>query len=273
MPTFCKLIEVADNMCQLLGMSCKEPANINFSFEGFRARGGLTDEHKDGWGIAFYRNNGFDVIVDHQPAADSVLAAEIMNADIKSKTIIAHIRKATIGDVKLSNCHPFKRELWGKTWLFCHNGDLKNFSPELNSRFQAEGDTDSELAFCFLLQCVEQEFGMREPTSKELFHALGVFSREIENFGTFNIIFSNGELLYTYCSTALAYVERKFPFTTVSLVDKNVSLDLSKYNTQHDKMIVIATKPLTSNENWQVYQHGESRMFKEGDVLYTRILG
>jgi len=260
-------------MCQLLGMSCKEPANINFSFEGFRARGGLTDEHKDGWGIAFFRNNSFDVFLDHQPAANSALADEIHSADIKSKTIIAHIRKATVGDVKIANCHPFKRELWGKTWLFCHNGDLKNFAPELNGRYQSEGDTDSELAFCLLLQRLEKEFGAREPESVELFHALDVFAREIESFGIFNIIFSDGELLYTYCSTALAYVERQYPFTTVTLVDKNVSLDLSKHNTQQDKMIVIATKPLTTNESWKVYQHGESIMFSEGSVLHTRILG
>jgi predicted glutamine amidotransferase len=260
-------------MCQLLGMSCKEPANINFSFEGFRARGGLTDEHKDGWGIAFYRNNSFDVFLDHEPAANSVLADEIHSAGIKSKTIIAHIRKATVGEVKLTNCHPFQRELWGKTWLFCHNGDLKNFAPELTGTFQAQGDTDSELAFCLLLQRLEQEFGTHEPNSAELFHALDVFVREIESFGIFNIIFSNGDLLYTYCSTSLAYVERQFPFTTVTLVDKDVSLDLSKHNTQHDKMIVVATKPLTTNESWKVYQHGESRMFKEGDVLHMRLLG
>ncbi len=260
-------------MCQLLGMSCKEPANINFSFEGFRARGGLTDEHKDGWGIAFYRNNRFDVFVDHQPAAHSALADEIHSAGFKSKTIIAHIRKATVGDVKIANCHPFKRELWGKTWLFCHNGDLKNFAPELHGKYEVHGDTDSELAFCLLLQRLEQEFGEREPESADLFHALDVFSREIESFGVFNIIFSNGELLYTYCSTALAYVERQYPFTTVTLVDTNVSLDLSKHNTQRDKMIVVVTKPLTSNESWKLYQHGESRMFKDGDVLHVRVLG
>jgi predicted glutamine amidotransferase len=259
-------------MCQLLGMSCKEPASINFSFEGFRARGGLTDEHKDGWGIAFFRNNSFDVFVDHQPAANSALADEIHSADIKSKTIIAHIRKATVGEVKISNCHPFKRELWGKTWLFCHNGDLKNFNPQLNGKYKAFGDTDSELAFCLLLQRLEEKFGSQEPVSTDLFYALDSFTRDIEYFGVFNIIFSNGDLLYTYCSTALAYVERKYPFTTVTLVDKNLSLDLSKHNTQQDKMIVVATKPLTSNESWEIYQRGESKMFKDGDLLHARSL-
>ncbi|MBP1152984.1 putative glutamine amidotransferase [Methylocaldum sp. RMAD-M] len=40
-------------MCQLLGMNCNVPTDICFSFEGFHVRGGLTDHHRDGWGIAF----------------------------------------------------------------------------------------------------------------------------------------------------------------------------------------------------------------------------
>jgi glutamine amidotransferase len=42
-------------MCQLLGMNCNTPTDILFSFEGFHRRGGLTDHHADGWGIAFLR--------------------------------------------------------------------------------------------------------------------------------------------------------------------------------------------------------------------------
>jgi len=190
-------------MCQLLGMSCKEPATINFSLEGFVARGGLTDEHKDGWGIGFFRNNAFDVFLDHEPASSSALAAEINSADIKSKTIIAHIRKATVGDVKLSNCHPFQRELRGKTWLFCHNGHLKDFNPPLTGQFQPQGDTDSELAFCYLLQQLELHLPEDSKDLGLLFDILNSLSREIEKFGVFNIILSNGELLFTFCSTAL----------------------------------------------------------------------
>jgi uncharacterized protein (DUF486 family) len=41
-------------MCQLLGMNCNVPTDICFSFSGFQARGGATDVHSDGWGIAFF---------------------------------------------------------------------------------------------------------------------------------------------------------------------------------------------------------------------------
>lgn len=101
-------------MCQLLGMSCKQPASIGFSFEGFRARGGLTDDHKDGWGFAFYRDQQAHIFLEDSPAAESQLAETIQKTAIKSNTIIAHIRKATVGEVKLTNCHPFHRNLWNR---------------------------------------------------------------------------------------------------------------------------------------------------------------
>jgi predicted glutamine amidotransferase len=71
---------------------------------------------------------------------------------IKSENVIAHIRKATQGAVALENCHPFVRELWGRYWVLAHNGDLKGFQPRLHGAFRPVGDTDSERAFCWLMQ-------------------------------------------------------------------------------------------------------------------------
>ena len=48
-------------MCQLLGMNCNVPTDICFSFTGFQARGGATDVHADGWGIAFFEERGVRV--------------------------------------------------------------------------------------------------------------------------------------------------------------------------------------------------------------------
>ncbi|MGB3611629.1 MAG: class II glutamine amidotransferase [Cellvibrio sp.] len=258
-------------MCQLLGMSCQEPATINFSLEGFRARGGLTDEHKDGWGIAFFEARGCQIFLDHQPAANSPLIDDIKARQIKSRTILAHIRKATFGDVSLRNCHPFQRELWGQTWVFSHNGDLHGFHPPLTGRYQPVGETDSERAFCYLLERLESYFPAatadNPPSHGVLHEALREVSLEIATHGTFNIMLSNGELLFTHCSTHLAYVERRYPFTRVTLVDSETSLDLSAHNSQDDRMVVIATKPLTRDETWVSYQPGQTLMFRAGLIV------
>jgi len=142
-------------MCQLLGMNCNTPTDIQFSFEGFAKRGGLTDEHADGWGIAFFEGSAARCFIDHRPASDSPVAELIRNYPIRSYNVISHIRKATVGQVKLQNCHPFIRELWGQAWVFAHNGDLKDFNPNLQGDFLPIGETDSELAFCLLLQTLK----------------------------------------------------------------------------------------------------------------------
>jgi predicted glutamine amidotransferase len=114
-------------MCQLLAMNCNVPTDIVFSFTGFAHRGGRTDTHHDGWGIAFFEGAGVRHFVDHQAAIVSPIAELIKRYPIKSTNVIAHIRKATQGHVALENCHPFVRELWGRYWVFAHNGDLKEF--------------------------------------------------------------------------------------------------------------------------------------------------
>ena len=43
---------------------------------------------------------------------------------IKTLLAIAHVRKKTRGRPALENTHPFKRTLWGRHWVFAHNGTL-----------------------------------------------------------------------------------------------------------------------------------------------------
>ena len=90
-------------------MNCNVPTDICFSFEGFCARGGKTDEHRDGWGIAFFEGLGCRTFIDVKPLIASPIAALIKNYPIHSTNVIAHIRKATQGEIKLENCHPFRR--------------------------------------------------------------------------------------------------------------------------------------------------------------------
>jgi hypothetical protein len=95
---------------------------------------------------------GIRHFVDKESAATSPLAHMLRSFPIKSHNVIAHVRKATMGAITLENCHPFVRELWGRYWVFAHNGDLKDFAPTLHGNFRPVGDTDSELAFCWLMQ-------------------------------------------------------------------------------------------------------------------------
>ena len=136
-------------MCQLLGMNANTPTDVMFSFTGFATR---AEEHKDGFGIAFFEGAGVRLLVDAQSARTSPVAEMVRRFPISSENIVAHIRKATQGRVALENTHPFVRELWGRYWVFAHNGDLKDFAPRLHGAFRPVGKTDSERAFCWLMQ-------------------------------------------------------------------------------------------------------------------------
>src|SRR3569623_36874 len=155
-------------MCQLLGMNCNVPTDIVFSFTGFATRGGRTDTHHDGWGIAFFEGAGVRHFVDYQAAVVLPVAELIKRWPIKSKNGIAHIRKVTQGRSARENCHPIVRELWGRYWVFAHNGDLKNFMPLLDGPYRPVGATDSERAFCYLLQQLRRRFGEAKLSDEDL---------------------------------------------------------------------------------------------------------
>ena len=252
-------------MCQLLGMNCNTPTDICFSFEGFRTRGGLTDVHTDGWGIAFFEGRGARMFLDPQASVGSPVAELVWRYPIHSTNVIAHIRKATHGRIALENTHPFQRELWGRYWVFAHNGNLKEFAPSLDGSFTPVGETDSELAFCWMLQELRTRFTTL-PDDAILNAALQELTAEIAAHGEFNYLLSNGDLLFAYCSTKLCYIVREAPFTVAHLKDQDVTIDFSQLTTPDDRVAVIATAPLTDNETWTPIAPGTLLTFRDGTV-------
>ena len=260
-------------MCQLLGMNCNAPTDVTFSFRGFAQRGGHTDQHTDGWGIAFFEGDasaggdkGLRHFVDHQPACESPVADLISRYPIKSRNVIAHIRKATQGRVALENCHPFVRELWGRYWVFAHNGDLKDFAPRLHGSFKPVGSTDSERAFCWIMQeLAKSHAGV--PSVPELTLTLRELAAQIVPHGTFNFLMSNGQALWAHASTSLYYVERRHPFTHATLNDEDLSIDFANHTSPTDRVAVVVTAPLTTNENWTAFVPGELKVFQNGGLM------
>ncbi|MDY6451471.1 class II glutamine amidotransferase [Acinetobacter faecalis] len=254
-------------MCQLLGMNCATPTDITFSFRGFSQRAGITSDHCDGFGIAFFEDKACRLFVDNQSAVESPIAELIRNYPIKSRNVIAHIRKATQGKITLENSHPFVRELWGRQWIFAHNGDLHGFEPTLSGRFTPIGNTDSELSFCYLLDQLVQKFGYEEPSLDQIFDLLLEVSPKIAEHGTFNFCLSNGKALFSYAVTKLHWLVREYPFQPAQLVDLDVEVDFSQHTTPEDRVAVITTEPLTQNEKWIVYKPGEMILFQHGQPI------
>ena len=252
-------------MCQLLALNCHNPTDASFSFRGFARRGGATADHTDGWGMAFFEGKGLRLFVDHQSAAHSPVSAFLREYPIKSRNIIAHVRKATSGDVRLENVHPFTRELWGRNWVFAHNGHLTGFEPHMHGSFTPVGQTDSELAFCWLLQELAKSHASL-PDVHELTLTLQELIPCISRHGTFNMILSNGEALWAHCSTRLHHIVRAYPFGRATLSDDDWQIDFAQHTTPDDRVAVVVTAPLTADEVWTAFNPHELKVFVDGGL-------
>lgn len=258
-------------MCELLGMSANVPTDICFSFAGLRARGGQTGPHKDGWGMAMYREGLVWTIHDPRPSAESDMAEVMSKSCLKCDVVICHIRQANVGAVSLHNTHPFHRLLWDKTWSYAHNGQLKESETLELKRHHVLGSTDSERAFCWILDQLVDCFGDKEPEQSVLAAKLQELADQLRGMGVFNMMLSDGDSLYCYCSTNLHWLMRRTPFNTAKLLDEDIEIDFQTVTTTKDIVTVIATQPLTEDEAWKQMKAGEMIVFKAGEAVYNKV--
>lgn len=250
-------------------MECNVPTDIVFSFSGLRQRGGRTGPHADGWGLALYEGNAARVFLEPSPAAASPLARFVAENPIKTLLAIGHVRRRTRGKPSLANTHPFVRELWGRYWVFAHNGTLPDVRKKKLGRFQPIGTTDSEHACCLLLNRLCSAFPTYPTRVSELWQAVADLGAELGRGGTFNFLLGDGRHLFARCATRLAYIVRKAPFGLASLADDDVRIDFSTVTTPRDRVVVVATCPLTTNEAWKVGRPGELWVFDRGKLQAT----
>lgn len=255
-------------MCELLAMSANIPTDICFSFSGLMQRGGNTGPHKDGWGVTFYEGKGCRSFKDPMPSAQSPIAKLVTEYPIKSEAVICHIRQANSGEVCLENTHPFTRQMWGKNWTYAHNGQLNNYQEKLLVKLHIPvGETDSELAFCWMLDQLHFKFGEIEPNAEVLYSFIAGLSQQIDRLGVFNVILTNGEHLFAYCSNHLHWITRMAPFGQASLIDAEMMVDFKKETTANDIVTVIATRPLTDDEKWHKMSPQQWQLFCLGEVV------
>jgi glutamine amidotransferase len=256
-------------MCELLGMECNVPTDITFSFAGLSGRGGRHGPHAHGWGLALYEGNVAHVFREPKPASASPLARFVRDYPIKTLLAIAHVRRKTRGKISLANTHPFVRELWGRTFVFAHNGTVKDATRLALGGFRPMGQTDSEHAFCALLSAVQHDFPAGPPARDELARAIAGHAARIGARGTFNFLLGDSDQLYARCSTKLHYLIRKAPFRKATLADEDVGVDFAALTTPRDRVAVVATSPLTRDETWTAGQPGTMWVFRRGKLLDT----
>lgn len=238
-------------MCELFAMSAGRPTEVGDSLSLLMPRGGDTGPHADGWGVAYYEGRAARIFKDPAPAAESRCLALLADQDLKSTAVIAHIRKANpaVFGRATANTHPFERELNGRSWVFAHNGKLPGLDhgdARPGVRFRPLGDTDSERAFCLIMNAIERASSPGEDrlSPEKLVRTIWPVVEVLTELGEFNFILSDGENLYVHAHTNL-HVLRK---------------------TAGEDVTLLATSPLT-DEPWRRLPAGIVHVYANGDDI------
>ncbi len=165
-------------MCRLFGFRSVIPSQVHRSLLAYEnALGIQSNQHPDGWGVAYYVEGAPHVTRSPLTALGDALFHRLSGV-VASNTVLAHVRQATQGSNGVLNCHPFQ---YGR-WVGAHNGDIPNFAvkrDELRSAVTPSlarfilGDTDSEVLFFIFLSRLSK-FGplARQASIEEVTYAL-----------------------------------------------------------------------------------------------------
>lgn len=193
-------------MCRIISLSGKlEQGAITTALRKFGtlAENGAVPQstppgHKDGWGFVAYHGTKI-VFYEKQPRAASAdpafTNATSQIAASKPSLVVGHLRKASVGSLKVENTHPFVVD----NWTFCHNGsiggkdDMAGLPLDANWTEKRMGDTDSETFFLYLLELLG---GSTDPIKvqeklREVIH----FVRDTRDYMAINGVLTNGNTL------------------------------------------------------------------------------
>ena len=264
------------SMCELFAVSSLNRVAVDYSLHEFSRHGGLSHLNKSGWGISFQQGLDTLLIKEAMPAFDSAWVKFIHDQHLSSTCILAHVRYATKGEPVFENTHPFKREAFGRAHVFAHNGSLSGFEEALPLRsttFLPMGQTDSEHAFCYLLNELFDIWNTSSPSLDRRLAVLSNVALKMRELGSANFLYSDGEYLFAHAdkrrfdsegtfgpnqSPALHWIARR-DF-------KASGIDLKSQDGPNQNALLIASVPL-SDDDWQGLPRGTIIAIQSGRII------
>ncbi len=247
-------------MCRLYGFRANEPTRVECSLvhaqnalmeQSRQDQAGLTHGH--GWGVAEHPD-GVPYVEKQAWAAYHGEHFRKTVARVYARSVIAHVRRATVGPPAIENTHPFVHGVW----LFAHNGTVPNFEqvrPQLLDaldplhRTEIRGSTDSEHVFRYLLTLWEQDPGRPLMESLRLgLEQVIAWAREIdpERQVSLNVLWADGEhMVGARLNRTLWYLEREGIVPCDICGRPHVHHDPKR----HYRAVEVASEPIT-DEDW-----------------------
>ena len=251
-------------MCRLYGFHASHPttpscelleAQNSLLAQSVEDERGLANLH--GWGIGHVLSDG-SLACERQ--ADPAHESEEYRrhaTSIESISVVAHVRRATIGAPRLVNTHPFRAD--GS--LLVHNGHLGAFDrvrPRMLEAMGPEwadsvaGDTDSEHFFRLLMSRLDgRSPGAMVDVLADTANDVVGWCRAEGADAELNVIWAVGEeLVGTRLGPGLHAIERREPYTCPVCEKTHGPADVDDY-----RAVVVASERITG-EDWFAVQDG-----------------
>lgn len=278
-------------MCRLFGLKSIRHTEVRQSL--LSANNALKVQsavHRDGWGVTYYVG-GAPQVFKSTDAAHQDEQFDAVVATLVSDTVVAHVRRATIGGVAMENTHPFRFD----RWIFAHNGHIERFpefQPQLleqvNPKLRPfiQGQTDSELLFFILLSQIARE---GDPLRDQLplasvmtavqrgiervVRIVGPYNREdgVPNVTYLSFLLTNGEILLGHQGgkSLQASTYKK------SCPQKSICPDYSRSceaPSPHGIVshLILASEPLQDTNVWEPLQPGEIAGV-DGNLMFRKV--
>ena len=185
-------------MCELLGFSSRRKQNIDGYLHTFYSH---CVNNPSGWGLAAFDGQDSRLYTEPVSADDSPLLPQILEKGIEAPTVLAHLRKATVGGIKPANCHPFvQKDSQGMQWTLMHNGTIFSGLELLPYQEKQVGDTDSERILLYLVDRINGEIGRKgcELNAFERFKVVEQMIDKLSYRNKLNLIIYDGEQMYVH---------------------------------------------------------------------------
>lgn len=265
-------------MCELFAFCGEHPAALQYSMREFAAH---SDDKRnaEGWGVAHYVDGDVRLMKEPGVARDSACLAFIERHPIRSALVLSHIRHATQGVVAVRNCQPFARELGGAMHVFAHNGNLDRAALgrlAAPDGFHPVGETDSELAFCVLLERLRPLWreAAAAPALAARRRVVAEFAVQLRALGPANFIYADGDALFAH-GHRRTQADGNIRPPGLHVLCRSRDADTSSFDTQGLRIVparaagaqvLVASVPLTADAAWRPLPEGELLVFRAGRV-------
>jgi len=189
------------------------------------------------------------------------------------------VRQATRGHPCFENTQPYRRELAGRAHVFAHNGDLgdaESFRELRLGRALPMGTTDSEYAFCALLNALEGLWldSPDVPKLEDRVEIVSSFARTIRPLGPANFIYWDGDALFAHGHKRRPPGGGDFQPPGLHMLCLACSFEPSALNIEglraipaagDQEVVLFASVPLT-DEDWQPLESGEIVVASHGTI-------